>query len=1173
MGRTKYILIFCFLTISTIFSTDKFQWQKIVTGINAQLTYVSGNSKDDFWVQNSSGKLLHIKNGTITTYAPPSSIKFIGALFYKISKGDFFCSVITQNWGGEIYRIKNNVWEKCDINITSPIRYFYKTNNGLYLIGDSGLLLTFKNDRWEVISTPFENHITKAVVSSNKLYLITRNDGIILFENNKFTFLTKKENYKTTKNFKIIDSTLYSLSINNKIIKYSDTTETEIESDEILKYFISQPNSKFGFAERNITYNKKKIKIVFPQDYNILAISYGIENIEVLKDNTILLFSNDGNIFISKPTSQNFFSNLAQLYRIDDLPNSDNTGVCFFDANNDGINDLLILNRSYGNYLSFYRGVKNSPFANITSISNLPGKDNQILHFAISDFNKDNLKDLIFEMRESSKHKLVIYQNDGNFRFKKIHEIILPNDFQIMGIRNLSSYDYDRDGDEDIIVTSYYGKGNTPGYVLIYKNNHWGNFNEVDTCLKSLTRHWNEKIIFADIDNNDTLDIFNCVSWHKNHLLFGTDSGFVDKSYSHLPNHKSTGTADGLLSDYDNDGDLDIFTVGRNNFIRIYLNNGEGKFTEVTSQLFANNYLINSKFKNSANLNLGDFNNDGYTDFLTSLYFSDTSYTALFISDSAKYFVETPLNIDNEGFVFKKTTISDFDNDGDLDIYGATKKHNLFLINRLDNNEFIKLKLRGIISAPQALGSKVWIYKSGKLNSASSLIAYKELGTDAIGKNKVNDLTLHFGLGNNKKCDIKVKFLSGKEIILKNVSAGSFLTVNEIPAFYALFYNLPGNIYRFLIKTNNQIYILLILVSHLILILGLWYGNTKFRWNLKLTFIFTILNISLFWISLYIASLSNNNYIKFLTPLALTILVTLIPLALFYWFNKTTRKNYYAYNDKLLELVMAFSHGEWALRNLNSIILLCENSPQNWKENNEFNSKLKTRLNTFSEMTIASLTEIINYEKLLGNSSEELHTLETTATETTIIIDNINNNIVEPDLKQLTENLTSIRHNIKELRNIIYSRFSSKPTEVINNLIENMENVLTENSVSIEKKKLYPQEIPVLIRNYELGSILDNLLQNSIRFMKNSEAKTISIELYKESPKIILKFSNTGIPLPEDKWEIIFKQGYSESNSTGQGLFSAREILKKYGGRIYVSESNHTITTFRIELNEGIILN
>ncbi len=111
----------------------------------------------------------------------------------------------------------------------------------------------------------------------------------------------------------------------------------------------------------------------------------------------------------------------------------------------------------------------------------------------------------------------------------------------------------------------------------------------------------------------------------------------------------------------------------------------------------------------------------------------------------------------------------------------------------------------------------------------------------------------------------------------------------------------------------------------------------------------------------------------------------------------------------------------------------------------------------------------------------------------------------------------------------------------------------------------------MLIKSHQLGDILDNLFQNSIKFLKNSNTKKIRIELYKESPKIIIKFSNSGTKIEHDQWEKIFEQGYSGSKSTGLGLFSSREVLKKYGGRIFIQNSNSNETSFIIELNEGVI--
>jgi signal transduction histidine kinase len=415
---------------------------------------------------------------------------------------------------------------------------------------------------------------------------------------------------------------------------------------------------------------------------------------------------------------------------------------------------------------------------------------------------------------------------------------------------------------------------------------------------------------------------------------------------------------------------------------------------------------------------------------------------------------------------------------------------------------------------------------------------------------------------------MKIRFLLGKEMVFKNIQAGSTIIVKEDTSFFASLYQLPGDFYRFFEQTKNQIYLFVILLSHLILFFGLWIGLNKINWSPKLTLTFAILNISLFWISLYFASFSTILFTKFLIPLLLTLLVTFIPLLLFFWVIKTNKKNSVKNDENLLRLVMLFSHGEWALRNLNSILLLCENSPSNWTDNSDFNDKLMQRLKTFSEMTLQSLNEIIESERTSNYQSEGYDTIKDSIKEVNCLIKNI---AEEHSLQKLIDNFTMIRNYTKEVRTNIYSRFSCNPVEVINNITENFKPRLEENNISLTKTKMFDDKIPVLIKNYQLGDILDNMFQNSITLLKNSKVKNISIKLYKESPKIIIKFSNSGPQIDFNKWNKIFEQGYSESRSTGLGLFLASETTKKYGGRVFVQSSDKDSTSFIIELNEGII--
>ena len=93
-----------------------------------------------------------------------------------------------------------------------------------------------------------------------------------------------------------------------------------------------------------------------------------------------------------------------------------------------------------------------------------------------------------------------------------------------------------------------------------------------------------------------------------------------------------------------------------------------------------------------------------------------------------------------------------------------------------------------------------------------------------------------------------------------------------------------------------------------------------------------------------------------------------------------------------------------------------------------------------------------------------------------------------------------------------------------------------------------------------------------MKALLQKEEKEISLKVYKLAPKICIGITDTGIGIVESEWEKIFESGYSKGSSSGFGLFSARQILKKYGGRIYVKSSSVTEgTVFTIELNEGIM--
>jgi hypothetical protein len=196
--------------------------------------------------------------------------------------------------------------------------------------------------------------------------------------------------------------------------------------------------------------------------------------------------------------------------------------------------------------------------------------------------------------------------------------------------------DFDNDGFEDLLVTNF-------GSVILYRNNGNGTFTDITQKSGLRTEGWMSSAGFFDYDNDGKLDLFICryVDWNfsKNKYCGSRVEG--GRSYCHPDNFKP-------ISDY------------------LFHNNGDGTFTDVS---------IKSHIGATPGKGLGvafaDFNGDGRLDITVA---NDSFQQFLFINNGDGTFTENALpagvGYTDEGKVFAGmgTDAADIDDDGRPDI-------------------------------------------------------------------------------------------------------------------------------------------------------------------------------------------------------------------------------------------------------------------------------------------------------------------------------------------------------------------------------------------------------------------------------------------------------------------------------------------------------------------------
>jgi Tfp pilus assembly protein PilF len=239
----------------------------------------------------------------------------------------------------------------------------------------------------------------------------------------------------------------------------------------------------------------------------------------------------------------------------------------FADFDHEGDLDLYLCGAG-GNRL--YRNNADSTFTDLTDRMQLAGSDKVSCDAAFGDFDDDGDLDL-FVSNEGGDNQL--YANLRQGQFQDITTIAgLSGDG---GSKVVAVGDYDNDGTLDIFTS-----GLQYGQHALYRNSGEARFTRHvfnDTVQQVLGTIKTDDAVFLDFDNDGALDLLLSGEAGDAHteqcvLLRNQANGqFVDFSYvlpDNLPAARIT------ISDYDRDGDQDVFLAARDGAVKLLRNDG-----------------------------------------------------------------------------------------------------------------------------------------------------------------------------------------------------------------------------------------------------------------------------------------------------------------------------------------------------------------------------------------------------------------------------------------------------------------------------------------------------------------------------------------------------------------------------------------------------------------------
>lgn len=174
------------------------------------------------------------------------------------------------------------------------------------------------------------------------------------------------------------------------------------------------------------------------------------------------------------------------------------------------------------------------------------------------------------------------------------------------------------------------------------------------------------------------------------------------------------------------------------------------------------------------------------------------------------------------------------------------------------------------------------------------------------------------------------------------------------------------------------------------------------------------------------------------------------------------------------------------------------------------------------------------------------------------------------------ERMITLINDLLDVTRIEEGRYVFQPVftdldRVINFVLKSQQDLIQDKNLKVEFKTPKTQLPKVLIDVEKIRLVIQNLLDNAIRY--TPEKGKITITLQGTQKEVECSIQDTGIGIPKDQQKRIFSKFFRsvnairlETEGSGLGLFLAKNIIEAHGGKIWFKSTEGKGSTFYFSL-------